>query len=82
MGSTRACLVSFTDPEGVIHSVEVSASLYEAAGLALAAFRREGWSEFGSASRLHVEVKQPAVGHEIAVRKATGCMARRVRPSA
>jgi hypothetical protein len=37
----RACAVSFTDSEGVQHSVQVSAaSLYEAAAEALAAFRQ------------------------------------------
>ena len=39
----RICSVSFTDPLGVTHSVEVSAStLYEAAVLAVVAFRRAG----------------------------------------
>jgi hypothetical protein len=41
---SRSCVVSFTDADGVEHSVRVSAaSLYEAAVLALAEFRRHGF---------------------------------------
>ncbi len=39
----RACVVSFTDPEGLTHSVEVvGESLFQAAALAVAEFRRVG----------------------------------------
>jgi hypothetical protein len=39
-----SCLVSFTDPEGIEHSVRVSAaSLYEALFWALSEFRRQGF---------------------------------------
>jgi hypothetical protein len=38
---SKACSVSFTDSEGITHSVEVSASsLYEACVMPLAEFRR------------------------------------------
>ena len=66
MPTARTCAVSFADSEGITHSVEVSASsLYEAAVLALAEFRR------GPGTRLRVEVKAPAVAHELLVGKLT-----------
>jgi hypothetical protein len=38
--TSRTCLVSFTDSEGIRHAVEVEASsLYEAAALAIGEFR-------------------------------------------
>jgi hypothetical protein len=40
MSNVRSCLVSFTDTEGIEHSIRVPAeSLYEAAIEAMAAFR-------------------------------------------
>jgi len=66
------CRVSFTDSEAVSHSVEVIAgSLYEAAVLALAPFRRCGFTDaiVGLATRLTVAVQAPATTHELAVRK-------------
>jgi hypothetical protein len=40
---SRICNVSFTGSDGIVHAVEVTAaSLYEAAVLALAEFRK-GW---------------------------------------
>jgi hypothetical protein len=64
----RACRVSFTDTEGIAHAVEVAAStLYEAATLAMAEFRRCGFTEHapGPATRLTVTVKAPATSHEV-----------------
>jgi len=64
----RACLVSFTDPEGVTHSVEVAAdSLFEAVVLAVAEFRRCGFTHvaLGPAARLKVALKTPATVHEV-----------------
>ena len=61
-------LVSFTDSEGIRHAVEVSASfLYEAAALAIAEFRRCGFTANtpGPATRLTVTVKTPATSHEV-----------------
>jgi hypothetical protein len=65
-----ACLVSFTDSEGIRHAVNVTAtSLYEAAVLAMAEFRRCEFAEalLGSATRLSVTVRAPATTHEITV---------------
>jgi len=71
--TARTCLVSFTDSEGVQHAVsKVSAStLYEAAALAIAEFRRCGFTAnaSGPTTRLTVSVKAPATSHEIRVNK-------------
>jgi hypothetical protein len=53
--TARICVVSFTDSEGIRHSVEVTAStLYEAAALAINEFRRCGFTSNapGPATRL------------------------------
>ena len=60
--------VSFTDMNGIRHAVEVAAStLYEAATLAMAEFRRGGLTESapGPATRLTVTVKTPSTSHEV-----------------
>ena len=70
--TARLCLVSFTDSEGIRHSVEVAAnSLYEAAALAIGEFRRCGFTAGapGPATRLTVSVKPPATTHEVSVLK-------------
>jgi len=62
------CLVTFTDSRGIRHSVEVTAeSLFEAGVLAVSAFRKAGWVEEspGLASRLEIEVCEPAVKHTV-----------------
>jgi hypothetical protein len=54
------------------HAVEVSAdSLYEAAALALAQFRRCGFADAnpGPATALTVAVKAPATSHQVLVGK-------------
>jgi len=64
--------VSFTDSEGLEHAVEVAAaSVFEAAVLALAEFRRYGFAEatFGPATRLTIRVKQPETEHTVSVGK-------------
>ncbi len=64
--------VSFTDPTGITHAVEVSASsLFEAAALAVAEFRRWGFADvaLGAATSLAVTVKPPATTHELRVSK-------------
>jgi hypothetical protein len=66
--TARTCLVSFTDIKGIRHAVEVSAStLYEAAALAIAEFRRCGFTADapGPATRFIVTVKAPSTTHEI-----------------
>ena len=66
--TARTCLVSFTDSENIRHGVEVSATtLYEAAVLAMAEFRRCGFTANapGPATRLMVKVQSPATSHEV-----------------
>lgn len=66
----QTCTVTFRDLEGTSHSVEVVAeTLYEAAGLALQAFRQARFidPDPGSATRLEVEVRSPAVRHTVTV---------------
>jgi hypothetical protein len=68
VGQHRICTVSFIDPEGITHAVDVTAAtLYEAAVLAVAEFRRVGLFEvrIGPGTRLRVAVKQPEATHEI-----------------
>jgi hypothetical protein len=70
--NVQTCRVSFTDSEGIRHTVEVSAStLYEAAALAIGAFRRCGFATdlLGSATRLTITVNTPATAHELPVGK-------------
>src|SRR4051794_40739633 len=67
--AARTRMVSFTDSEGLQHSVEVAAeSLYEAAVLAIKAFREHD-CEPDIASRLAVEVTPPSVTHTVTVQK-------------
>jgi hypothetical protein len=64
--TAHTCLVSFTDTKR--HAVEVVAStLYEAATLAIAEFRRCGFTENAPvpATRLTVTVKGPSTFHEV-----------------
>src|SRR5258708_3541836 len=75
----RTCTVSFKDCEGLTHAVEVSASslyetaalLYETAALAIAEFRRSGFTDAnpGPATRLTVAIKAPATTHDVSVAK-------------
>jgi hypothetical protein len=70
-------LVSFTDSEGIRHAVEVAASsLYEAAALAIGAFRRCGFTANapGAATRLTVTVKAPTTSHEVRLSKIEACL--------
>ena len=68
MPTARTCLVSFTDSENIRHAVEVSATtLYEAAVLAMAEFRRCGFTAQapGPGTRLTVKVQAPVTSHEV-----------------
>jgi hypothetical protein len=53
----------------VRHSIEVtSASLYEAAILALKMLREDGWTDtIGNATKHEIQVRTPAVTHEVSV---------------
>jgi hypothetical protein len=58
------------DSEGIEHSVRVSAaSLYEAAVLAMAEFRKHGFGDatFGPATKLTAKVRQPEMSHTVSV---------------
>lgn len=66
----RSCVVSFTDAEGIEHSVRVSAaSLYEAAVLAMAEFRKHGFADatFGPATKLTVKIQEREMSHTVSV---------------
>jgi hypothetical protein len=68
--TARSCSVSFTDAEGITHAVEITAStLFEAAVVAMAEFRRHGFAEttFGPATKLNVRVKAPEAAHVVSV---------------
>jgi hypothetical protein len=62
----KTCTVSFREPDGTIHTVDVTAStVYEAAVRAIRAFRDEEWSmsPVFRAGVLEIFVKQPVVKH-------------------
>jgi hypothetical protein len=67
----RMCQVTFEDLEGVQRVVRVEAdSLYEAAALAIRALKKAGFidqQQPGPASRLHVQIIEPVVSHQITV---------------
>ena|ERR1041385_2254822 len=69
-GVPSSCKVAFTDGAGVTHSVTITASsMYEAAALALAEFKRCGFAMAiaGPGTRLTVAVEAPATMHELSV---------------
>jgi hypothetical protein len=69
VGTRKTCTVSFQDSDGVRHSVEVGAeTLYEAAVLALKAFREHDCAP-GSAAHLAIEVRGPSVTHTVVARR-------------
>ncbi len=67
----RTCFVSFQDPQGLEHSVEVdAASVYEAAALGLQAFRVSEFSGCvrpGKTTRLVVTIRRLEAQHEVRV---------------
>jgi hypothetical protein len=67
----KTCEISFVDPGGSKHTVEVSAeTLFEAAAMALALFKQDGWTQgLGIATRLVIQVRVPEIRHEIGVRQ-------------
>ena len=67
----RNCLVTVTDHRGIRHMAEVEAeSLFEAAVLGLATFRKDEWTEkIGPATRLQVSVQEPTVTHILSVQQ-------------
>jgi hypothetical protein len=68
--SPKTCTVSLTDVRGSRHTVEVMAdSLFEAAVYGLKVLRENGWvpDKPGPATRLDIQVKEPAVTHQVTV---------------
>ena len=63
--AARTCLVTVTDLRGIRQSVKVIAeSVFEAAARALSALRRDAWIDgIGPATRLVIQVPQPAIAH-------------------
>jgi hypothetical protein len=63
--------VTVTDLRGIRQSVEVSAeTVFEAAARALSALRRDAWIDgIGSATRLEIQVPQPAITHTVTVQQ-------------
>ena len=78
MAGPCSCTVAFTDPEGVRHSVQISAeSLFEAAATALKAFQNATNVDCkpGGATVLEVSVSPPVVTHHVAVNKLKAWLA-------
>jgi len=72
------CNVSFLDPDGVRHAVEVQAEgMYEAAVLAIAAFRKHDLPP-PSLCELEIEVRT-SIRHTVSVKKALEWLQRGVR---
>jgi hypothetical protein len=67
--AVQTCSVTFIDPPGIRHTVDVLAdSLFEAAALGLLALKKDGWTgPVGPATKLEVEVRAPAVKHVVSV---------------
>ena len=64
--------MSFTDSEGITHTAQVAAStLYEAAALAVAEFRKCGLADGmpGTGTRFTIAVHGPSMMHELPMRK-------------
>jgi hypothetical protein len=71
VGNLRACVVSYRDPRGVTHAVEVQAeSLFEAAVRALKLLRSNEWSERpGEAMTLEIEIPETSARHTVDVQQ-------------
>lgn len=67
----RSCIVSFSDSEGIRHSVVVTAdTLYAAVALGVRAFREQGLlaeCHVGTATEISVEVRAPSERHTISL---------------
>ena len=71
--AARTCRVSFTDLDGIRHSVELQAeSLYEAAVLGLKTLKQSDWIEaVAPGTRLEIQVLEPAAVHILMVAQLT-----------
>ena len=83
MPTARTCLVSFNDTNGIRHEVAAS-TLYEAAMLAMAEFRRCGFTADtpGPGTRLTVTVRAPATSHEVQWGKVETWLQSAAKPNA
>ncbi len=66
--ASRRCTVSFTDSNGIMHTARVSAaSLFEAAALGVAEFRRCGFADvvLGIGTTLDVTIQSPSTTHSL-----------------
>ena len=71
----RTCIVSFTDHEGIRHSVNVQAeTVYEAVALAMSAFGEHHCLP-GPASQMEVEARSPGVTHSVSMAKVKNWLA-------
>jgi hypothetical protein len=71
--AARTCRVSFTDLDGIRHSVEVQAeTLYEAAVLGLKALTKSDWvNAVAPGTRLEIQALEPAAVHILLVAQLT-----------
>ena len=67
----RSCKVTYSDPSGVEHAVQVSAqTLYEAVAQALRIFRDSQWFDHDlrkSAAHVLIQITQPAIEHRVKI---------------
>jgi hypothetical protein len=67
--AVRTCKVSCRNPQGVEHTVEVSAqSVFEAVAQAVRVFREYEWSDLVLAASVLVCIRQPAIEHRVQIR--------------
>jgi hypothetical protein len=67
MAYNKDCRVMMTDPDGVKRSVQVTAeTLYEAAAIAVHAFKKDGFTNFVS-NVFEIEVREPVVTHQVSI---------------
>ena len=69
--AVRTCTVSFTDPSGVRHSVDVTAeSIFEAAALAVSALKNSGWVDaIAPGTELEIQMRERATCHRLALQQ-------------
>lgn len=79
VADVRTCLVSYTDLDGVKHSVDITArSLFEAAIVGMTTLKVPDW--FGrSTLTIEIRVKQPEVIHTVSNAVLTAWLARKGR---
>ncbi len=71
-GVAKSCRIMFTDGAGIGHTATVAAnSLYEAAALGIAEFKRSGFAfgNLSAATTLTVAIEAPTTTHELTVGK-------------